>query len=66
MIDGKSSADMPIQDSPEPGDEEEVEDAPEWEFTPDETVSNNPTLTYLFCPFPHRQQLLCLFTRHFC
>ena len=44
--------------------EDEAEAAPQWEFDPNEEFSKDET--YLFCLLPHCQQLLCLFTCHFC
>ena len=66
-LDGKSHAEAPTCDPDILGDddeEEEVDNAPDWEFNSDESFSDNPE--YIFCPQPHRRQLLCLFTRHFC
>ncbi|KAF5343906.1 hypothetical protein D9758_012133 [Tetrapyrgos nigripes] len=37
---------------------------PDWMFGDDEKPSSDPK--YVFCPAPHRKQLLHLFTRHFC
>src|SRR5258708_26326911 len=62
MIDGKScieastgdneDADVPDATSgDDSNEEEEVEDAPEWDFSPDEKASDSPT--YLFCPLTH-------------
>ncbi|THH12617.1 hypothetical protein EW146_g7526 [Bondarzewia mesenterica] len=45
-------------------DETDEEDAPDWFFEEGETRSGDPD--YVFCPAPHRKQLLHLFTRHFC
>jgi len=45
-------------------DAEDEEDAPDWEFEEGEVKSKNPN--YVFCPAPHRKQLLHLFTKHFC
>ena len=65
----ESSGRSPMHGSLDPDDmidhEEDIDnDPPEWEFSPDEAISQN--LEYLFCPQPHCQQILCLFTRHFC
>ncbi|KJA26419.1 hypothetical protein HYPSUDRAFT_199143 [Hypholoma sublateritium FD-334 SS-4] len=43
---------------------QDSEDGPDWMFAKDETVSKDPE--YIFCPAPHRQQILHLFTKHFC
>ncbi|KAG6824654.1 hypothetical protein H0H92_006195 [Tricholoma furcatifolium] len=43
---------------------QDAEDGPEWMFDAEETPSNDPK--YVFCPAPHRKQLLHLFTKHFC
>jgi len=40
------------------------EDGPDWMFEDGEKTSSNPD--YVFCPVPHRKQLLHLFTKHFC
>lgn len=45
-------------------EEEESENGPDWMFEEGETSSKDPE--YVFCPAPHRKQLLCLFTKHFC
>src|SRR5580700_6090881 len=45
-------------------DEEDEEDAPDWFFEEGEVKSPDPT--YVFCPAPHRRQILHLFTKHFC
>lgn len=45
-------------------DEEDSEDAPEWHFEEQEVRSSDPD--YVFCPAPHRHQLLQMFTKHFC
>ncbi|KAF5366172.1 hypothetical protein D9758_005759 [Tetrapyrgos nigripes] len=37
---------------------------PDWMFDESEKPSKDPL--YVFCPAPHRKQLLHLFTRHFC
>ncbi|KAJ7673680.1 hypothetical protein DFH06DRAFT_1081519, partial [Mycena polygramma] len=42
----------------------DAEDGPDWLFDEGETRSADPL--YVFCPAPHRKQLLHLFTRHFC
>src|SRR5260370_39554632 len=78
VIDGESSNDKSgsgkssgrsYMCTPEPNDmilldEEDNDDAPEWEFSPNEAISRLPD--YLFCPHPHHWQILCLFTHHFC
>ena len=59
-IDRESSGELggksPMNGSSDPDDmiydEEDVDDPPEWEFSPNEAVSQNPE--YLFCPHPHR------------
>ncbi|KAG6826876.1 hypothetical protein H0H92_014080 [Tricholoma furcatifolium] len=43
---------------------QDAEDGPDWMFDEEETPSNDPK--YVFCPAPHRKQLLHLFTKHFC
>ncbi|PPQ78411.1 hypothetical protein CVT26_007765 [Gymnopilus dilepis] len=40
------------------------EDGPDWMFDEGETVSPDPD--YVFCPAPHRKQILHMFTKHFC
>jgi hypothetical protein len=40
-------------------------DGPESIFEPGETAFAT-TATYVFCPAPHRKQLLRIFIRHFC
>ena len=40
------------------------EDGPDWMFDKGEVTVRAPD--YVFCPAPHRKQILCLFTRHFC
>ena len=56
---------LPNEDTePESKNEDEAEDAPQWEFNTDEEFSNDKT--YIFCPLPQHQQLLSLFTCHFC
>src|SRR5260370_15004528 len=57
---GKSPMHTPKCDDMNHHDEEDNEDAPEWEFSPDEAISK--LLDYLFCPHPHHCQILCLFT----
>ena len=42
----------------------DAEDGPDWMFEADEVTSKDPN--YVFCPAPHRKQLLHLFTKHFC
>ncbi len=61
----ESSGRSPMHGSLDPDNmidhEEDINnDPPEWEFSPDEAISQNPE--YLFCLQPHRQQILCLFT----
>src|SRR5260370_42629102 len=71
-IDRESSGELggksPMNGSPDPDDmihnEEDNDDPPEWEFSPNSAISQNPE--YQFCPHTHRQQILCLFTQHFC
>ena len=43
---------------------QDAEDGPDWMFDKGETTSPNPD--YVFCPAVHRQQILHLFTKHFC
>ena len=45
-------------------DEQDSEDGPDYMFDEDETISPDPE--YVFCPAPHRKQILHLFTKHFC
>ncbi|KAG6818261.1 hypothetical protein H0H93_006436 [Arthromyces matolae] len=47
-------------------DESEIdmEDGPDWMF--DEAEKTSPDPNYVFCPAPHRKQLLHLYTKHFC
>ncbi|KAG6848015.1 hypothetical protein H0H93_004170 [Arthromyces matolae] len=45
-------------------DDREEEDGPDWMFEKGELTSKDPA--YVFCPAPHRKQLLRLFTKHFC
>src|SRR5260370_37781419 len=67
-IDRESSGELggksPMNGSLDPDDtihnEEDNGDPPEWEFSPEEAISQNPE--YQFCPHTHRQQILCLFT----
>lgn len=40
------------------------EDAPDWQFEEQETHSSDSE--YIFCPAPHRHQLLVMFSKHFC
>lgn len=40
------------------------EDAPDWNFAPDEKLTDTPE--YTFCPSAHRGQLLRILTKHFC
>ena len=52
----ESSGGSPMHGSPDPDDmidhEEDINDnPPEWEFSPDEAISQNPE--YLFCLQPH-------------
>jgi hypothetical protein len=44
--------------------EQDSEDGPDWLFEEGEKTSADPL--YVFCPAPHRKQVLHLFTRHFC
>ena len=44
--------------------EQDAEDGPDWMFDSDEVTSKDPS--YVFCPAPHRKQLLHLFTKHYC
>ncbi|KAG6825491.1 hypothetical protein H0H92_003572 [Tricholoma furcatifolium] len=46
------------------GVEQDQEDGPDWMFEEGETMAKDPS--YVFCPAPHRKQLLRLFTKHFC
>lgn len=48
----------------ERGGSVDAEDGPDWMFEADEVTSKDPS--YIFCPAPHRKQLLHLFTKHFC
>jgi hypothetical protein len=43
---------------------EDSEDAPDWMFEEGEVRSGDPS--YVFCPAPHRKQILHLFTKYFC
>src|SRR5260370_24724707 len=61
---GRSSMHTPEPDDMIHLDKEDNDDAPEWEFSPDKAISR--LLDYLFCLHPHCQQILCLFTHHFC
>ena len=45
-------------------DEDDSENDPEWDFEEGETRVKDAT--YVFCPAPHRKQILHLFTKHFC
>jgi hypothetical protein len=47
-------------------DDDETDDdlGPDWMFDDDEKPTKDPN--YVFCPAPHRKQILHLFTRHFC
>jgi hypothetical protein len=45
-------------------EDKDEEDAPDWFFEEGEVKSQDPT--YVFCPAPHRRQILHLFTKHFC
>lgn len=45
-------------------EETDDEDGPDWFFEEDEVRSTDPD--YVFCPAPHRKQLLHIFTKHFC
>ncbi len=45
-------------------DEQDAEDGPDWMFEEGEVRSSDPQ--YIFCPAPHRKQLLKLITKHFC
>jgi hypothetical protein len=45
-------------------DDFDQEDGPNWQFEGNEKTSKSRY--YVFCPAPHRRQLLKLFTRHFC
>ncbi|KAJ6525952.1 hypothetical protein B0H19DRAFT_1275831 [Mycena capillaripes] len=49
------------------GDPDAVDrwDGPGWIFEPGETAFAS-TATYVFCPAPHRKQLLCIVVCHFC
>jgi len=44
--------------------EQDAEDGPDWMFDAGEVTSHDPS--YVFCPAPHRKQLLHLFTKHYC
>jgi hypothetical protein len=48
----------------ERGGSADAEDGPDWMFEADEVASDDTN--YVFCPAPHRKQLLHLFTKHFC
>lgn len=43
---------------------QDAEDGPDWMFEDGEKTSPDPD--YVFCPAPHRKQILHLFTKHFC
>lgn len=45
-------------------DDSDSEDAPDWTFEENEVRSKDPA--YVFCPAPHRHQILRLFATHFC
>ena len=53
---GELGGKSPMNGSSDPDDmiydEEDVDNPPEWEFSPDEAISWN--LEYLFCPHPHQ------------
>ena len=58
-----------LDSDPDPGsgddsDEDDSENDPEWDFEEGETRVKDAT--YVFCPAPHRKQILHLFTKHFC
>lgn len=42
----------------------DAEDGPDWMFDDGEKLSKDQN--YVFCPAPHRKQILHLFTKHFC
>ena len=44
--------------------EYDQDDGPDWMFEDDEVPATDPD--YVFCPAPHRRQILHLFTKHFC
>lgn len=44
--------------------DQDSEDGPEWMFDKGENLSKSSN--YVFCPAPHRGQILHLFTSHFC
>ena len=44
--------------------EEDREDGKPWEFETGEDVSKDKL--YVFCPAPHRKQILLIFAKHFC
>ena len=57
-----------LDSDPDPGsgdeDNSETENDLEWDFEEGETRVKDAT--YVFCPAPHRKQILHLFTKHFC
>jgi hypothetical protein len=44
--------------------DQDAEDGPDCMFDADEVTSKDPS--YVFCPAAHQQQLLHLFTKHYC
>jgi hypothetical protein len=52
------------RDDSDSDDESDSEDAPDWMFEEGEIRSGDRD--YVFCPAPHRKQILHLFTKHFC
>ncbi|KZV79202.1 hypothetical protein EXIGLDRAFT_661315 [Exidia glandulosa HHB12029] len=50
-------------DNDDDADEQDEEDGPDWLFEAGESRAPDPE--YVFCPAPHRQQLLRLFSKHF-
>ncbi|KAG6814960.1 hypothetical protein H0H87_006271, partial [Tephrocybe sp. NHM501043] len=46
------------------GDETDQENGPDWMFEDGKLTSQDPE--YIFCPAPHRKQLLHLLTKHYC
>jgi hypothetical protein len=53
-----------VDDFLDKDEESDEEDAPDWFFEEGEAKSSDPG--YVFCPAPHRRQILQLFTKHFC
>ena len=64
-LDGGSSSDADsARDLGDEDREDTDENDPEWNFEEGETRVKDAT--YVFCPAPHRKQVLHLFTKHFC